>query len=183
MGLCWLRQNQIIRLSDTWWSQWILKVVKSNKNPILPVALYLSAIKEQGLCPNLSKTDCASENGNIAAVHCFLTGSNLSHRYGASHANQRIENCWSHFKRSLSADFLQCKLDEVKNEWNLHTIRYTEGCQVSGIPNQLYYLPELKRYAPEGHQLSEANIILLIYYNKGILKKCSNRSWKEVKVS
>ena len=81
------------------------------------------------------------------------------------------------------ADFLQCKLDEVKNEWNLHTIRYTEGCQVSGIPNQLYYLPELKRYAPEGHQLSEANIILLIYYNKGILKKCSNRSWKEVKVS
>ena len=67
------------------------------------MALYLSAIREQGLCPNLLKTDCASENGNIAAVHCFLTGSNLSHRYGALHANQRIENCWSHFKRSLSA--------------------------------------------------------------------------------
>ena len=34
MGLCWLRQNQIIRLSDTWWSQWIFKedfMVKSSQ--------------------------------------------------------------------------------------------------------------------------------------------------------
>ena len=54
------------------------------------------------------------------------------------------------------ADFLKRKLHEVKNEWNLHTIRYTKGCQVSGIPNHLYYLPE---YAPQGHQLSETDII------------------------
>ena len=118
-----------------------------------------------------------------------MTGSNLSHRYGASHANQRIENWWSYFKRSFSAwvkdyfkqlvpdgifvpgnvvhmeciwfvhaDFLQRKLDEVNNEWSLHTIRYTKGCQVSGIPNQLYYLPELKGDAPQDHQLSEADI-------------------------
>ena len=70
---------------------------------MVPAALYLSVIKEQGLCPNLLKTDCGSENGDIATVHWFLTGSNLSHRYGASHANQRIENWWSHFKRSFSA--------------------------------------------------------------------------------
>ena len=57
------------------------------------------------------------------------------------------------------ADFLQRKLVEVNNEWNPHTIRYTKECQVSGIPNQLYYLPELKGYAPQGHQLSEANIV------------------------
>ena len=80
-----------------------LKVVKSNNDPILPVALYFSVIKEQGLCPNLLKEDCGSENGDIGAVHCFLTGSNLFHRYGASHANQRIENWWSQFKRSFSA--------------------------------------------------------------------------------
>ena len=159
-----------------------LKVVRSNKNPIVPAALYLRAIKQQGLCPNLLKTDWWSENRDIAAVPCFLTGSNLSHIYGASYANQRIENWWSHFKRSFSAwvidyfkqlvhdgifvpgnvfhmeciwfvyaDCLQCKLDEVKNEWNLHTIRYTKGCQVSGIPNHLYYLPESKEYAPQGH--------------------------------
>ena len=118
------------------------------------------------------KTDCGSENGDIPEVHCFLTGSNLSHRYGAFHANQCIENWWLRFKLSFSAwvidyfkqlvhdgifvpvntvpmeciwfmyaDFLQRKLDEVKNEWNLHTIRYTKLCQVSGFPNQLYYQP------------------------------------------
>ena len=48
------------------------------------------------------KTDCRPENGDIAAVHCFLTGSTLSDRYGALHANQRIENWSSHFKRSFS---------------------------------------------------------------------------------
>ena len=80
-----------------------LKEARSNNIPIVPAALYLSAIKEQGLCPNLLKTDCGSQKGDIAAVHFFLTGSNLSHRYGASHANQRIENWWSHVKGSFSA--------------------------------------------------------------------------------
>ena len=56
------------------------------------------------------------------------------------------------------ADFLQRKLDQVNNEWSLHTIRYTKGCQVSGIPNHLYYLPELKGYATQDHQLIEADI-------------------------
>ena len=80
-----------------------LKIVRLNNNPIVPVALYLSATKEQGFCPNLLRTDCGSQNGDIAMVHCFLTGSNLSHRYGTSHANQRIENWCSHFKSSFSA--------------------------------------------------------------------------------
>ena len=147
MALWWLRQNQTLWLSDTWLSRWIFKenfmvnVVRSNNNPIVPAALDLRAIKEQGLCPNLLKTD-----GDIAAVYWFLTGSNLSFRYGASHVNQRIENWRLHFKLSFSAwvidyfkqivhygifvpgnivnieciwfvyaNFLQCKLDEVKN--------------------------------------------------------------------
>ena len=37
-----------------------LKVVESNNNPILPLALYLRAIKDESLCPNLLKTDCVS---------------------------------------------------------------------------------------------------------------------------
>ena len=124
---------------------------------IVPVALYLSAIKELGLCSNPLKTNCLSKNGDIAAVRCFLTWSNLSHRYGTLHANQHIENWWSHFKRSFSvsvkdhfkqlnhdgiflpgnivymeciwfvyAYFLQTKLGEGKNEWNLHRIRYAK---------------------------------------------------------
>ena len=176
-----------------------LKVVRSNSNHIAPAALYWSAIKKQGLCPNLLKTDCGSENGDIVAVHCFLTGSKLPYRYGALCSNQRIENWWSHLKRWFSAwvidyfkqlvhdgiyvpgnvahmecicfgyaNFLQCKLDIVKNEFNLHTIRCTKGCQVSGIPSHLYY---------------SMKPIWLMYYHKGILKKSSNRSWKEVTVS
>ena len=162
-----------------------LKVVRSNINSIIPSALYLRTIKEHGLCPNLSKTDCGFENSDIAAVHCFLTESNLSHRYGASHTNQRMKNWWWHSKCSFSAwviddvkqlvhdgiffpgnvvyveciSFVHADFDEVKNEWNLHTIRYTKGCQVSGIPNHLFYLSESKGYAPQGHQLSETGIV------------------------
>ena len=66
--------------------------------------MYLSAKKEQGFCPNLLKTDCGSENCDIAMVHCLLTGISLSGRYGASHANQRIEKWWSQFTQgSFSA--------------------------------------------------------------------------------
>ena len=145
------------------------------------------------------KTDCGFENGDIAAIDCFLTGGNLSHRYGASHADQRIENWWSHFKWSFSAwvidyfkqlvqdgifvagnvvhieytwyvyaVFLQHKLDEVKNEENLHTIRYTKGCQVSGIT----YLNQKDMHLSV---ISSEKPILLMYYNKGILKKSLNR--------
>ena len=165
-----------------------MKLCNSDNHYTTAPNLYTTA--PQGLCPNLLKTYCGFKNGDIAAVHSFLTGSNLSHRYGASHTNQRIENWWSHFKRSFTvwvidyfkqlvhdgifvhgnivhmecisfvyADFLQRKLDEVKNEWNPYTIRYTKGCQVSGIPNQFFYLPELKGYALQGHHLSEVDIV------------------------
>ena len=37
--------------------------------------------------------------------------------------------------------FIQTQLNEVKQEWNYHEIRYFKGCHVPGIPNQLYHLP------------------------------------------
>ena len=37
-------------------------------------------------------------------------------------------------------------------------MRYAKGCPISGVPNHLYYLPESKGYAPQGHQLSETDI-------------------------
>ena len=74
-----------------------LTVVKSNNNPVVPAALYLRAVKEHGVCPILLKTDCGSENADMAGLQCYLTKNFSSHRYGASHSNQRIENWWSHF--------------------------------------------------------------------------------------
>ena len=151
-----------------------LTVVKLNNNPVVPSNLYLCAVKEDGVCPILLKTDCGSENADMAGLQCYLTKNFSSHRYGVSHSNQRIENWWSYFRRSFSgwamdhfkelvhddkfipdnmfcveciwfvyAQFIQTQLDEVKQEWNYHKIRYSKGCHISGILNQLYHLPEL----------------------------------------
>ena len=57
------------------------------------------------------------------------------------------------------AEFLRRMLDDVKNELNLHTIRYTKESQVSGFPINLYYLPESKGYAPQGHQLNKIDVV------------------------
>ena len=45
-----------------------LTVVKSNKNPVVPAALYLLAVKEHGVCPILLQTDCGSENAGMAGL-------------------------------------------------------------------------------------------------------------------
>ena len=166
-----------------------LTFVKSNNNPVVPAALCLHAVKEHGICHILLKTDCGSENADMAGLQCYLTKNFSSHRYGASHSNQRIENWWSHFRRSFSgwaidhfkelvhdgkfipdnmfhmeciwfvyAQFTQTQLDEVKQEWNYHKIRYSKGCQVSGIPNQLYHLPESKGYISQGFRVTESDV-------------------------
>ena len=45
-----------------------LTVVKSNNNPVVPAALYLRAVKELGVCPIFVKTECGSENANMAGL-------------------------------------------------------------------------------------------------------------------
>ena len=56
------------------------------------------------------------------------------------------------------AQFIQTQLDEVKQEWNYHKIRYSKGCQVSGIPNQLYHLPESEGYISQGFRVTESDV-------------------------
>ena len=47
--------------------------------------------------------------------------------------------------RFLFMEFLQKELDEVSSMWNQHLIRYARSPQhISGIPNELYYIPELQ---------------------------------------
>ena len=79
-----------------------LAVAKLNNNPVVPAALYLRAVKEHGVCLNLLKTGCGFENVEMVGLQCYLTKNLSSHRYDASHPNQRIENWWSHFRRSFS---------------------------------------------------------------------------------
>ena len=75
-----------------------LKVIRSNNNPVVPAKFYLDAISSIGACPRLLCTDCRTENGIMAGLQCFFLDDVDSHRYGSSHANQRIENWWSHFR-------------------------------------------------------------------------------------
>ena len=56
------------------------------------------------------------------------------------------------------AQFIQTQLAEVKHEWNYHKIRYSKGCQVSGIPDQLYHLPESKGYISQGFRVTESDV-------------------------
>ena len=78
-----------------------LEVVKSNNDPKVPAGLFLKSVKENSGCPLLLWSDCGTENGLAASMQCYfragdtdaLDGEN-AHRYGSSHANQRIENWW-----------------------------------------------------------------------------------------
>ena len=78
-----------------------LTVVKSNNNPVVPIALYLRAVKKHGVCPIFLKTDCGSENADMAGLQCYLTKNFSSHSYDASLSNQCRENWWSHFRCSF----------------------------------------------------------------------------------
>ena len=73
-----------------------LKVSRSNNNPVVTANFFLHAVNEFDLVPSLLQTDCGTENGILAAIQCALSDNSSAHRCGSSHANQRIENWWSH---------------------------------------------------------------------------------------
>ena len=50
------------------------------------------------------------------------------------------------------------QLDEVKQEWNYLEIRYSKSCQVSGIPNHLYHLPESNGCISQGFRNTESDV-------------------------
>ena len=56
------------------------------------------------------------------------------------------------------AQFIQTQLDEVKQEWNYHKIIYSKSCQVSGIPNQLYHLPQSEGCISQGYRVTESDV-------------------------
>lgn len=84
-----------------------LKVVKSNNDPSKVASLYLETVEDLGYIPKSIRSDCGSENVDIAAIHAFLRR-NLNEgdsgfeafRYGTSHHNQRIEAWWSQMRKS-----------------------------------------------------------------------------------
>ena len=87
-----------------------LAVVKLNNNSVIPATLYLRSAKEHDACTILSENRLwilKCRHGWIAMV---LNQKFLLTRLGPSHANQLIENCWSHFWRLVSG----CAIDHFK---------------------------------------------------------------------
>ena len=79
-----------------------LEVCKSNNSPTEPTKLYLDCVEEHGGCPMITRTDYGTENCNIAALQSYFRSDEDAHKYGTSTRNQRIENWWSHFRKSCA---------------------------------------------------------------------------------
>ena len=56
------------------------------------------------------------------------------------------------------SDFLQLELDKVKDDWNMHFIRQSRHSTVSGVPDELYYLPQTRGFEGWGFEVSAADI-------------------------
>lgn len=136
-----------------------LRSGSSNNDPGIIAFNYLQCVSEYGL-PARLRTDCGTEDGTMVAIHCALRAQHtddfagaLSHMYGTSTANQRIDSWWSFFRkqrtqfwidlfsdlrethlfngshehtcllRFVFLSIMQKDLDEYRELWNNHTIR------------------------------------------------------------
>ena len=92
-----------------------LEVCKSNNSPIEPTKFYLDCVEEHGGCPLMTCTDYGTENCNIAALQSYFRSDEDAHKYGTSTRNQRIENWWSHFRKSCAHFWINFFKDQRDN--------------------------------------------------------------------
>ncbi|XP_065680522.1 uncharacterized protein LOC136094498 [Hydra vulgaris] len=53
------------------------------------------------------------------------------------------------------SELIQFELDKMKEEWNSHNIRKTRHANVHGIPDEMFYLPELYNYQQCGVNIND----------------------------
>ena len=98
-----------------------LETCLSYNLPSVPAKLYLECVEEHKGCPLLVRSDYGTENGIIAGMQCFFCSDNapfsgeLSHRYGSSTRNQRVENWWCYFRKSMASWWINFFKDLVDN--------------------------------------------------------------------
>ena len=61
-----------------------------------------------------------------------------------------MECAWFSF-----APLIQSELNKVKREWNTHFIRKSRHDTVSGIPDELYFLPQGVGYQDQGINVTD----------------------------
>ena len=112
-----------------------MEVTKSNNSPETVAQFYLECVRQNKGCPLQTRTDCGTENGVIAAAQCYFRSSDdgpfkgeQTHCFGTSHHNQRIENWWSHLKKTCSSWWINFFKDLVaEKQLNLED-EFTKEC-------------------------------------------------------
>ena len=97
----------------------------SNNNPKFIAQLFLDAITKLNGCPKRVRSDCDTENVDVAAMQSYLRRSHSddfsgvkAHIYGPSHGNQRIESWWSQYHRNRSSFIIEFFRDIVDSGYN-----------------------------------------------------------------
>ena len=121
-----------------------LETCRSNNIPSVPAKLYLQCVQEHKGCPLLVRSDYGTENGIIAGMQCFFHSDNApfsgehAHRYGSSTRNQRVENWWSHFRKSMGSWWINFFKDLVKQGNSGSRKRITQGMYVHGFVSVVF---------------------------------------------
>lgn len=83
-----------------------LEVGTSNNDPSVVSQYFIDCIRDIGGVPCVVRSDCGTENGNVASIQHFLRlnsndslAGEKSFMYGKSISNQRIEAWWSQLRR------------------------------------------------------------------------------------
>ena len=111
-----------------------LEVTRSNNSPQSVAQLYLQCVRENEGCPLQTRTDCGTENGIIAGAQCYFRtdddapfSGEPAHVFGSPH-NQRIENWWSHLKKTCTNWWIQFFKDMVDEKQLSLADEHTQEC-------------------------------------------------------
>ena len=62
--------------------------------------------------------------------------------------------------------FLQDQLDSILKQWNSHHIRRSQNHTISGVPDEMYYLPENFGYEHRGLVVSNKHVNNILQQKK-----------------
>jgi hypothetical protein len=110
-------------------------VTRSNNAPETVAQFYLDCVRQNRGCPLQTRSDCGSENGVIDAAQCYFRSSDngplqgaQAHAYGISTHNQRIENWWSHLKKTCTSWWIKFFKYLVENKQLNLDDEFTKEC-------------------------------------------------------
>ena len=112
-----------------------MEVTRSNNAPETVAQFYLDCVRQNRGCPLPTRSDCGTENGVIAAAQCYFRTNDNSpfpgeqaHIFGTSTHNQRIENWWSHLKKTCTSWWIQFFKDLVEERQLNLDHEFTSEC-------------------------------------------------------